>query len=242
MTDHCLFCQNHEAKVTVEHTLSQPIRDLMPERGKFTFEYLSVENGVMTTRPPRESDMASYTRRAYCQPCNGDWMGPMDVAIAKVIAPLVAGYLTTLGPLQQRAIATWVTKLALVYESLSGARTVIPAERYRWFFENRQPFPNMPVQLAHWIGGERHAYVRRVLNRLEYPSQRVLGVEGVVMTLVIDEYVAQTFLPADPTRMAVPRDGSDRITIWPPTIGNVVWPPIGKVDASSLLAFSDIET
>jgi hypothetical protein len=132
----CLFCGDNEAKITVEHTLSDPIRRLLPDRGSFIVEHFSLADGVTSRRPSYETDVASYTRRAYCEGCNNGWMQQIDNDISDLLAPLVAGSETLLSPTQQLAIATWNTKLALVYESLSGSNKAVPDAVYRWFHEN----------------------------------------------------------------------------------------------------------
>lgn len=241
MPDVCLFCQN-AAGVTVEHTLSDPIRKLVPGVADLTVEHLRVKEGVLEERRPYETDSVSYQRKGYCSGCNNTWMQAMDNEVAPLLLPLVEGDVVSISPTDQYALATWVTKIALVYESLSGSERVVPNEAYRWFYDNRRPFEGMPIQLGDWLGSTwRHTYVRRVITRKSYPGGVPRGTEGVVITFILEHFVSQTLLHgAWPTGWPVAVEGADRVTIWPPVLNSLQWPPRLKVDPDTLLAFSDL--
>ncbi|MFZ0060132.1 MAG: hypothetical protein WAL35_08845, partial [Acidimicrobiales bacterium] len=192
----CLFCDDEEAKVTLEHTLSDSIRSLLPP-GPFTVDIFGVRPGLPTSHTQFETDTASFLRRAYCEKCNGGWMQQLDQDTAPLIQEMVEDHSVTLSPTEQTAIATWATKMALVYESLSGRDKAIPDAKYKWFYENRRPFPSEPVQLAHYMDPERHQYVRRPITRRDYVTGDVLGVENVLVTLTIGAYIAFTVLPVN---------------------------------------------
>lgn len=227
----CLFCQDPNATVTVEDTLSKPIGDLL-HTGRVSFFHWTVDDQGVQRREPYEGDRVTHKRRAYCQKCNGGWMQQMDFDIVPLIAPMIAGSQTTLSPEDQFKVATWATKLGLVYESLEGP--IVPADVYQWFYDNRSPLPDRPVQLSRYVDAQPHLHMRKVFAWREGPTLQVVDYEAVVMAVVIGQYVAITVMPVHARLQSKLPIGPSRITIWPASMTDVVWPPEEHFEANTL--------
>ena len=229
----CLFCQNPDAKVTAEHTLSKPIGDLLNTTNVRFFHWTVDTNGVQR-REPYKGDRVSYKRRAYCAECNNGWMQRMDLDILPLLTPMVTGDSIVLNPKDQFDLAIWATKIGLVYESLYGNDRVVPDEIYKWFYDNRLPRPDGPVQLVRYVDAEPHIHIRKQYGWRSGRDLEMVSFECVVLAIVIGQYAAITALPAQPRLVfKLPKDPS-RLDIWPFNTEQLNWPPLGHYVADSL--------
>jgi hypothetical protein len=229
----CLFCQDPNATVTVEDTLSKPIGDLL-KTGRVSFFHWDVDDLGVHRRVPYEGDRVTYKRRAYCAKCNGGWMQQMDLDIVPLIAPMVAGMRTSLSPSDQLRVASWATKIGLVYESLSGTGRVVPDHVYKWFFDNRIPLRDRPIQLARYVDSEPHLHMRKEFAWRDGSTLKIVDYEAVVMAVIIGQYVAITVMPVRPRLLSKLPEGPSRVTIWPIRSEDVIWPPANHFDANTL--------
>jgi len=229
----CLFCQNPNAKVTAEHTLSKPIGELLNTSTVSVFHWTVDTNGIQK-RQPYESDRVSYKRRAYCSACNNGWMQKMDLDILPLLTPMVTGDSIALKPKDQIALATWATKIALVYESLNGNDRLVPDEIFKWFYENRLPRPDGPVQLVRYVDAEPHIHIRKEYGWRSGRDLEFVSFECVVIAIVIGQYGAITSLPVQPRLVSKLPIGPSRLDIWPCSSEDLSWPPVGTFDAHSL--------
>lgn len=223
----CMFCGRNDAKITVEHVLSKPIRAELAAIGPFQtqIEY-QPRFGERDTVAQYQSVTAGVTRRAFCTTCNGGWMQQMDNEIAPVIAPLIKGEPTSLATKDQQAIAAWVTKIALVYEAATGEKRSVPDSEYRRFHLERRPIPMQPIDLSHYVGrGTPHAFGLRTIDLLNERNE-FAGVHGRLCTLTIGQLVVQSLLPGpDFDHRDVGLRPAGRVRIWPADVRNVQWPP-----------------
>jgi hypothetical protein len=161
-------------------------------------------------------------------------MQEMDNDIAPIIAPMVRGVKTILNPEEQLKVATWATKIGLVYESLSGSSRLVPNAVYKWFFDHRQPIPDQPIQLARYVSDATHLHLRREIVSRDWFTSAIDHVESVFLAVILREYVALTVFPVQPRLIIEPRDGSDRLTIWPVRSHDVTWPPATYYEPTTL--------
>jgi hypothetical protein len=190
----CLFCQNPNADVTVEDALSNPIGALL-KTGRVSFFHWSVDDKGVSRREPYEAERVTYKRRAYCADCNNKWMQLMDLNILPLLTPMIEGKQVELSTADQFTIATWATKIALVYESLEGP--LVPPGVYRWFYDNRMPLVNQPIQLARYVDAQPHTYIRKAFAVKNGMTLEVDYFESVILGVVIGQYLAINVLNRD---------------------------------------------
>jgi hypothetical protein len=157
----------------------------------------------------------------------------MDKAISPVVEPMIKGLTQVLNPSQTYRLATWLTKLVLVYESLGGDDRIVEQPLYETFWRKQRPFPEDPIQLARFTGTEfRHAYVRCPLTVKN--GGDVAGTEGVLITFAIGQLIAQASLPVLGRRgLVMASERAERVTIWPGIpLGTVTWPPLVVVSTT----------
>lgn len=134
----CLFCQQRDAKITVEHILSEPIRQHIGSTDYTASIYRQAKGEPLEMRGEFETRTPSFTRRVYCELCNNGWMEAMDVAIEPMLEPLISGQHPHLSQEDQQQLAAWAWKVTLVCESLGGASKQVPDDEFhRFFLESR---------------------------------------------------------------------------------------------------------
>jgi hypothetical protein len=210
----------------VEHALSAPIWQHLGGSGNFTASIYRrrADERTTTLRAEFETTVPSFARRTYCEICNTGWMIDMDYATEPIIAPMVRGEHGSLSFEDQKQLAAWVTKVALVCESLQGASKRVPDDAYLRFFFERRPRATEPIHLLHYIGGTiHHEFARREL--VERDTQEVPIVHAVLMTLIVGEFVAQMPLSVSGRLAFTSHEGTDRIAIWPARLQAINWPP-----------------
>ncbi len=222
----CLFC-GRRAKLTAEHVLSKNIWKHIPFTGRFAVEIRKVQDDIETTERTTASNPGGLASgKLYCKRCNGGWMQNMDQSISGLVGPMINGRPQSLTPTQRYDLSVWITKLALVYESLAGSDRVVPQTNYETFWRERRPFPNNPIQLAKYTGpGFSHAFTRQGIRK--YYLKEVIGLEGILINFVVGQFVAYAALPVDERRgLVVAGNDAWRTQIWPSvTLASVRWPP-----------------
>lgn len=234
----CLFCGS-TAKVTLEHALSKPILRHVAMSGPQIAETLRVEPGRDSVHRQWSTTVRNlWKRKAYCARCNNGWMQAMDEGVSPLIGPMINGHPTILSVEDKHALATWVTKMSLVFESLYGDR-VVPDSVYRAFHASREPIGAESIHLARYEGPEHIFHARRVIRVPDATTGDVVRVEAVLMTIIIGQLITQTTLPAEHRELiTVSHAGSDRVAIWPPSADNVTWPPEDITTFGHLPAFT----
>jgi hypothetical protein len=220
----CLFCQQRDAKISVEHILSASIRRHIGGTDYTATIYRQPKGGRLEQRGEFETPTPTFTRRIYCELCNNGWMQEMDVAAEPVLGPLIHGEDARLSLDDQKQLATWSWKVALVCESLAGASRQVPDDEFHRFFLDRRPPPGEPIDLMHYTGGTiRHEYARREITQTA--DVEVPRAHAVLITVIIEQFVMQTSVPVTGLARRAIINADDRVVIWPSTIQGVRWPP-----------------
>lgn len=138
-SEHCAFCGATDT--TGEHVfpkwVSRELVQLAPLQ-------------VMTERGPRQSPSIEITVPV-CEKCNNRWLSVLENDVQSVLRPLIRGEERTLTPGEQRLLATWAVKTALMLDLASGA-PIIPAGFYYELRQLRTALPSQAVWLAAYLG------------------------------------------------------------------------------------------
>ena len=238
----CLFCNDQEAKVTLEHALSAPIWKHV-DKGLIQRTTMdSFRDGERTVHNEWEStskdDKGPWKRKLYCQTCNGGWMNDLDLAVSDLVGPMIRGEESSLSPDDQHLLATWVTKASLVFESMFADKEV-PDSTYHDFYNLREPSQNEPIDLAKFGGPFHHVFARRVLKFRNYPDDQVTSVEKSVIVVSLDRFVFRCSINIG-SLIALNRVNSGFIVRMWPSPGVVIdWPPRVEINNETFAAFTE---
>jgi len=238
----CLFCNDQQAKVTLEHVLSAPIWKHV-DKGLIQRTTMdSFRNGERIVHNGWESaskdDKGPWTRKLYCEACNGGWMNDLDLAVSDLIGPLIHGDNASLSLDDQYLLATWITKVSLVFESMFADREV-PDSTYRAFYHLREPSQTEPIDLAKFGGPFHHVFARRILKFRNYSDGHVTSVEKSVIVVSLDRFVFRCSLNVG-SLIALNRVNSGYIVrMWPSPGAVIEWPPRIEIARESFSAFTE---
>jgi len=238
----CLFCNDRQAKVTLEHALSAPIWKHV-DRGLIQRTTMdSFRNGERTVHNEWEStskdDKGPWKRKLYCSSCNGGWMNDLDNAVSDLVGPMIRGENTSLSLEDQHLLATWVTKASLVFESMFADKEV-PDSAYHDFYNFREPSQTEPIDLAKFGGPFHHVFARRIIQFRSYQDGHVASVEKSLIVVSLDRFVFRCSLNIG-SLIALNRVNSGYIVrIWPSPGAAIKWPPRVAIDKETFAAFTE---
>jgi hypothetical protein len=144
----CAFCGGADA--SDEHVfpkwVSEELNKLAPMEMTTDYGKRSVRSLDMTAR--------------ICSTCNNRWLSVLENDVRTVLAPLIRGHERTLTVDEQRRLAAWATKTALMLDLASGA-AVIPSGFYYEFRQLRMPLPSHLVWLGAYLGNKKAVWAER---------------------------------------------------------------------------------
>ncbi|MCS6897177.1 MAG: hypothetical protein NZM29_04325, partial [Nitrospira sp.] len=71
-------------------------------------------------KPPEDRVVADSMQKvgSVCHSCNNGWMSRLEGDVKPILTPMVLGNSVTLEAQQQERLTTWMTKCAMLYESM----------------------------------------------------------------------------------------------------------------------------
>ena len=140
--DACAFCGAADA--TDEHAfpkwVSRELTKLAPLQ-------------MNTDFGPRRINRLEMTAPV-CEKCNTRWLSVLEKDVQPVLTPLIRGQESTLSPAEQRLLAAWAAKTALMLDLASGT-PVIPTGFYYEFRQLRQALRSHVVWLGAYNGARK---------------------------------------------------------------------------------------
>ena len=228
----CAFC-GAPPPLTVEHLWPSWLRKLLHGDPKTR---APVTQHVFLERPAgrpqtRQQPSLLWCARIVCSRCNGGWMADLDRAVRPFVERIVVGKRTTLSRTDQKQMARWVAKTAMVF-TYTTPRRPIPANQRHYLRLQLRPPPSSQA----WIGirsAEEGIAVGGVLsfglgNRPEPESKTN---RAYLVTLGIG-YLVIAFFGHD-LGFEVPWARPLLEPIWPVSESPIKWPPkyvFGSID------------
>jgi hypothetical protein len=159
-----------------------------------------------------------------CASCNHRWLSVLEGDVATVLAPLVRGESSRrLSRRDQRLLATWAVKTALMYDLSTGA-PVIPTGFFHDFRLRRSPLSSHVV----WLGaysGERAVWARlRGLGLGETGGEPVRGFVATFTAFRAIFQVVGHFTRGGATIRDDRAWSAGLLRIWPMDVETVDWP------------------
>jgi len=232
----CMFCDG--APLTVEHAFPQWLSKVVPGDGNFT----NVQ--VLPPRASRRTPLMDIRVRAVCAGCNNGWMSRLEAAAKPLLSPMIRGEVSTLSPSDQRTIAAWAVKTAIVLQATGPARD-IPSSHGRRLRERGGAPPGVAVGVGCYVGEVSAMYGATRLHILlddareqELPSRQDPRF-GYRATICVGHLALQAF-QFEMTQFVDPAFGMPPVPpfllVWPGLRPVVRWPPAVPIDDRLLKA------
>ncbi|MGI5180576.1 hypothetical protein ACQEVZ_30110 [Dactylosporangium sp. CA-152071] len=209
----CLLCQSHDRPLTEEHLWSEWISKLLVARGARFPEQRGHETSPTGPRP-----------RVLCPDCNNGWGSALESDVQKIMLPMFDGR-AELDRHDQRRLASWALKTALVLDAIRRTR-VVPRGFGQDLLIHQQPSPAVTV----WVGRHMddynclHAATKPLRFRPEGEESRPDEPNAFLATFVVYRLVFQVFISF--------YDAYIELTDPHPQIEQAltqIWPATGKV-------------
>jgi hypothetical protein len=234
----CAFCGSTKKPRGREHVFANWLNNIGLE--SYQVQY----RAGRLNRVPRRWTTEGFTAtvRAVCDDCNHGWLSDLETEARPVLTPLILGESRELSPDDQRLIAAWSCKTALVAmlssseEERARGYGVPPAE-YRALYATREhpePLPHSQYWISRYLGERPPGAIRVVhlvikldgLPEPEVPS-------AYSLTVMIGALVVQGVRFTTPSLEVNLAPGLDLPSIWP-TARVASWPPADQSDDESL--------
>jgi hypothetical protein len=219
--DRCPFCNGDTE--TDEHVFPNWISKLLSARGG-----LVDKSSPYGPRRLRKIDRTTPS----CASCNHEWLSVLENDTSQILAPMVRGEGRRLEPAEQKLLATWALKTAMMLDLTSGNPTV-PAGFFHMLRQRREPFESAIVDIGAYIDSTWAAWAQpRALHIAVDTAERP---NGVVVTILVGRVIFQVVAHFARGEMSIDDDRiyKDALArIWPPSPNVLEWPPAG-------LAFGD---
>lgn len=170
-----------------------------------------------------------------CGQCNNGWMSRLEDDVKPILTPMMLGNAITLTAQQQERITTWLTKCAMMYESMATGEVFYNELDRHHFMKTVSPLSSAAVWLGQYIGGIRIISDYRLLSRQQNPGG---SVKILVLTLALGKLALQLtsakwtkVIPRIELPTAVLADTEDLLVqVWPVNLIGVKWPPLSSFD------------
>jgi hypothetical protein len=234
----CIFCggggkasSEHVIPLWMDPFLSQlPTTGTKPGGKRMTHRFTPGPGGSTPTRE-WHNDGPDLKTNAVCERCNNGWLSDLEASACELAGPLVIGEPALLATGDQRVLATWCYKTALLMQMLRPkASHVIPPARFTELCDLGRPPTDARVWLASRQGGNA---MHEGLNEINIAGSR-LKIPGFFSLLALGRLVILVAgrLTPGPERIRIGSDVDPRITvqIWPTSCRPSKWPPLEPLD------------
>ena len=205
---------------------------------------VKADTTIQTSTSPVER-LAVIEQRLVCEECNSGWMSELEGKTKSLVAPMILGYNATLTADQQLTIATWAAMKTMVHEFVWGAdqSPISPQNDRDIVMHERRPPATMQIRLAAVESKGRPIAVFRRLHQRKHPQVQAPTAQDSVfcVTIVLGCLVIQIFGgPAATTNKfdQTAKIAPNFLSIWPPNVTAINWPPVIVLDDAGLEAFA----
>ena len=200
-------------------------------------------------QPPREYSTADSALKVgnVCEGCNNGWMSKLENEVKSILCPMILGTSGTLTASHQGRIVTWLTKTAMMYDSMDKGEVFYDELDRHHFRKAVTPFLDTHAWLGCYSessslrGSVFHQTLKRKLSSGNFYKQHLL-------TMSIGHFVAQIasvkrLAPGDlATIIDFPTSGPNLndalVQVWPVSLRDVKWPPALSISTDWLKALA----
>jgi hypothetical protein len=235
----CIFCDG-DGKLTKEHVIPRWLGPVLlrarPPLGRSPGEKLFTHRfnpGPNDDSPPREwpNDEVDLVTNSVCERCNSGWLHDLETKARPVLTHLVIGETSDLTTEDQKTVATWAYKTALLFQLLRAERArAIPPDRFRELFALRQP----PTEARVWLGAARgNGAMHETSTEVNMVNvqHEVSGFFSAIALANLLILCAGRLFPG-PEQIQPGSRGRTSVTVpvWPPSLRPASWPPLEALE------------
>ncbi|MEA2825945.1 MAG: hypothetical protein QOG43_384 [Actinomycetota bacterium] len=176
-----------------------------------------------------------------CGPCNNRWLSVLENDVAPLLGPMLRGEDRDLSLNNQRLLATWAVKTALLLNLVQSEKAFIPTGCFREFRQQRQPLGSTVVWIGAYSGRRWAAWARQIPLYLGKPGPDKPN--AFLTTFTAMRVVFQVLGHFTSGNMTIHDERLASLalhSIWPPRGETLHWPRVGLAfgddDLSSLAA------
>jgi len=225
----CIFCLAR--KLTREHVFADWLRTIFPRsadsshtRGQMTWGMsINGRRYGMPVRSIHQGHSGSRKVKVVCGGCNHGWMSRMETRTRPVLMRLIQGQTHRLSTFDQKLVATWSAKTAMVAEYVHPTHIAVPDFHRLWMYANLEPPPGWNIWIAHYAGFKwRNLAIYHHVGGLTPSGENDTQFTSIGMGHLFIQ-VASTTIPGIDF---APKDESisDLRRVWPPTGSDIHWP------------------
>jgi hypothetical protein len=227
---HCIFCG--QSPVSREHFFADWIINALGGPKKIR-------------RVASDDTVSEFTAplivRCVCKQCNNGWMSSLEASAKPMITEFLNDKPISLTPEQQRILALWATKMAMVGEEhkSQGKDRFYTQEQREALYQNSKIPAGTNVQIGRFTGSGLHHVGTEVWWSIkEVPK----ALHGCITTLVVGHLVVQVTtvraeIETHITNVEIPMRTGDwdslLFDILPASTKAVTWPPIRSFNGSA---------
>jgi hypothetical protein len=101
----------------------------------------------------KQGEVKTLQVRVVCREhCNGGWMSRLEEEAVPILTPLIKGEGIHLGAQEQRTLAAWITKTAMIFEFADHKRVSSSPEHRRFLMQSGEPPTGWKIWIAKYRG------------------------------------------------------------------------------------------
>jgi hypothetical protein len=165
--------------------------------------------------------------------CNSGWMSELENKAKPILSPMILGNAMTLSAAQQLTVAAWLTKCAMVFDSMDRGEVFYDGLDRSHFREHLTPMDSTSVWLGSYSGTRFRAFTEHGTYRSKgrsgsfYKSHIHTMAFGrlALQIMSIKRLTHQHGAFAVDVKMKPGLWKQATVQIWPPILQPVQWPP-----------------
>ena len=195
--------------------------------------------------------MAEIKVNDICTDCNLRMADTIETPVQLVIKPMISGQPVQLSATDQKALALWLYKIAVLFRYVEISPRQASPDELRDLLEPKRPRPGTRVFVGHYRGSYKLRVVAHQLGKL-----RVLQGPGAIdellarirgkqweyqehVVVAVGDFCAQVSIYPPRSSFTYGPNAAVMRQIWP-TIGVVDWPPPFHLDDDGLESLEDL--
>lgn len=239
----CVFCG--EGNLTLEHVFPNWMSKLFDPKTTVTTKIECVGK----VEKSYVSSIFQHKAKIVCSTCNGGWMSDIETSVESTLKPMLFNldYSTKLNESDQKSLALWAQKTAMIMCQSTGSNYKIPDESYKKMYQSKAPVDQISVRLGWRLPkkGENGPLLSHFrISQISGPippehAESLKGAEAWKAIIAIGSIVFH--LSGSTSNIIIELENNDsRVTpqIFP-YISNVIWPIEWPVDAMTSAGFEE---
>lgn len=237
----CIFCGR--GGLSKEHVLPDWLQELFPRSSTDThtvgsFDWIRIPEHVMPIQNTERRQGQAGTRkvRVVCRAtCNNGWLSRMETATKPLLLDLVQGYSRTLTVADQKLLATWIAKTAMVAEFVKKDQVTVGQATRDRFYANPEPPAHWNIWIAFYSGTEWLAgnIFHHGVGMYMPPLEMMPGVKNTHYTVITLGRLMCICTGCEDERQEIKLDARmDQAVrqLWPAIGRDIAWPPERSID------------